>query len=269
MVLNLWKYRRLILRNAINDLRNRYRGSVAGYLWNIFVPLAQIIVFATIFSVLMQARLPRMPGMEDRFNFVIFLCAGLLPWNAFADTLSRGVSSLAGNAGYLKKLPVPEQFFVAQDTCSGFFSGLIAIALFMLFSIIFAGYGPRAQWIQVIPALVLFMGFAFGLGLFLSCLNVFFRDIQPLMGVIILLWFWLTPVVYVETMFVDTQHEWVLSLLPLNPAYHFVHAFQDAVYRSTWVAPGVWATCLAITLAVNAIAYLVLRRLRADIRDTL
>lgn len=269
MVANLWKFRRQILYSSLNDLRNRYRGSIAGYLWNVFIPLAQIIVFSTIFSVLMDYRLPEMPGMKTRFSFIIFLCSGLLPWNAFADTVMRGVSSLVGNAGYLKKLPIPEQIFVAQDACTGLFSALLAMALFLLFSALVAGYGPNWTWLQVLPAMVLFIGFAFGLGLLLSCINVFFRDVQPLMNVALLLWFWVTPIVYTEEIFRGSKHEWFFSMLPWNPAYHFVHAFHEAVYMNRLVPPAVWATCVLIAAAANAAAYAVLRKLRPEIRDAL
>jgi lipopolysaccharide transport system permease protein len=270
MVINLWRYRRLILHNAIDDLRNRYRGSIAGYLWNVFIPLAQIIVFSTIFSALMGYRFEKIPeGMPTRFNFVIFLCSGLLPWNAFADTLMRGVASLVGNAGYLKKLPVPEQLFVAQDACSGLFSGFLAVVIFLVFCVLAAGYGPFWAWWQVVPGMILFMGFAFGLGLLLSCLNVLYRDVQPLMNVVVLLWFWLTPIVYVEDIFRGTDKEWMLTVLPMNPAYHFVEVFHRAVFEHAIVPAHTWLTCLVIALVVNALAYAVLRRLRSDIRDVL
>ena len=101
MIIGLWKYRRLIVQNSVGDLRNRYRGSVGGYMWNVFVPLAQIVVFSTIFAALMGWDLPnvRKLPIKGGLSYVVFLCSGLLPWNTFADTLMRGVSSLVGNAG--------------------------------------------------------------------------------------------------------------------------------------------------------------------------
>src|SRR5438067_8401562 len=140
MTLVLWKYRRFILANALSDLRHRFSGSVGGYLWNVFVPLAQLLIFAMIFSELMHSRMTQ--GPANRFSFILFLCSGLLAWNAFAETLVRSAASLVGNAGYLKKLPLPEQIFVAQEAASGFLTAAISISLFILFSILIAGYGP-------------------------------------------------------------------------------------------------------------------------------
>lgn len=271
MVVRLWQYRSLILRNSLNDLRHRFRGSVGGYLWNVFIPLAQIVVFSTIFSVLMDYRMKdeNVTGMPRGFSFIIFLCSGLLAWNGFADTLSRGVASLVANAGYLKKLPLPEQVFVAQDACTGFFSASIAITLFLLFSVAVAGYGPYAEWVQVVPALLLWMLFAYGLALALSCINVFIRDLQPLIGIVLLLWFWLTPIVYMEDQFVGSRHEWFLSVAPFNPAYHFIRIFREAVYYHRWVGGASWLICAGIAFCMNVLAYGVLRRLRAEIRDVL
>lgn len=267
MIVNLWLYRGLIIHNAVADLRHRYRGSIAGYLWNAFIPLAQIVVFSVIFSTLMGWRLEQQ-GYTGRLPFVVYLCSGLLAWNAFADTLMRGVSSFVGNSNYLKKLPVPEQLFVAIDACSGFLSGLIAIGLFLLFSIFVAHHGPFLEWLQVIPVFALFIGFAFGLGLMLSCLNVFFRDIQPLMNVLILLWFWLTPIVYDKRIF-EGRRDWMLDVLPFNPAFHFIEAFHDAIFQRQWISPSTWAFCLLATFAANAIGYATLRALRPSIRDVL
>lgn len=269
MAVTLWKYRRFIFANALNDLRHRFSGSVGGYLWNVFVPLAQLAVFAVIFGVLMGNRMPEGEGPPGQFNFIIFLCSGLLAWNAFADTLSRAAAGLVANAGYLKKLPLPEQIFIAQETCGGFLTATISISIFVLFSALIAHYGPRWQWLQAAPLLVLFMAFAYGLGLILACVNVFFRDVQPLIGVVILLWMWLTPVVYTENTFRNTHQEWVLTLFKFNPAYYFIGAFHDSLWQSKWLPPTRWAVCAGITLGVNAAAALVLRHFRSEIRDVL
>lgn len=269
MAVTLWKYRRFIFTNALNDLRHRFSGSVGGYLWNVFVPLAQLTVFAVIFGVLMGNRMPPGVGPQGKFGFIIFLCSGLLAWNAFADTLSRAAAGLVSNAGYLKKLPLPEQIFIAQEACGGFLTATISISLFVVFASVVAGYGPFWQWLQALPLLLLFMGFAYGLGLILACVNVFFRDVQPMVGVVILLWMWLTPVVYTENTFRNSHQEWVLTFFRFNPAYYYIGAFHDSLWLCQWVPAWTWAVCLGITLAFNVLAALVLRHFRAEIRDVL
>jgi len=265
----LWKYRRFIFANALADLRHRFSGSIGGYLWNVLVPLAQLIVFALIFGVLMGSQMPPDEGPQGPFAFILYLCSGLLAWNAFADTVTRATSGLVGNAGFLKKLPLPEQIFVAQEACGGLLTAAISISLFLLFSALVAGHGPYWQWLQAVPLLVLFIAFAYGLGLTLACVNVFFRDVQPMMGVVMLLWMWLTPVVYLERFFQESRHQWIYTFFRLNPAYHYIKAFHDSLWRSRWVGAETWLACIGIALAANLVAAATLRRLRAEIRDVL
>jgi lipopolysaccharide transport system permease protein len=269
MTLTLWTYRRFIWVNAVADLRHRFSGSIGGYLWNVLVPLAQIAVFAVIFSVLMSSQSPETPAARGKFTFVIYLCSGLLAWNAFAETLVRASGSLVGNAGYLKKLPLPEQIFVAKESATGFLQTLLSLTVFLLFAMTLARSGWHWQWLQAVPLLALFIGFAYGLGLVLACLNVFFRDIQPFMTVVTLLWMWLTPVVYQETIFANTDHQWMLTLMHFNPAYHFIKAFQASLYEAAWITPRRWVICLAIAVVMNLLAVPVLRLLRSEIRDVI
>lgn len=269
MAVTLWKYRRFIFVNALNDLRHRFSGSVGGYLWNVFVPLAQLAVFAVIFGVLMGNRMPEGKGPPGKFNFIIFLCSGLLAWNAFADTLSRAAAGLVSNAGYLKKLPLPEQIFIAQEACGGLLTAAISISIFVLFSALIAHWGPHWQWLQAAPVLVLFMAFAYGLGLILACVNVFFRDVQPLIGVVILLWMWLTPVVYTEDTFVNSHQEWVLTLFRFNPAYYFIDSFHLSLWLRQWLSPVRWGVLACIAVGFNVAAALILRHFRSEIRDVL
>ena len=134
-----------------------------------------------------------------------------------------------------------------------------------------ARYGPFWQWLQAIPLLMLFVALAYGLGLILSCLNVFFRDVQPFMNVLVLLWMWLTPVVYVEKIFHDPHHPHpiVLKLLQFNPAYHFIGGFHQSLWLGRWIPMQTWIICLALTIGFNAIAVWVLMKCRSEIRDVL
>ncbi len=106
-----WIYRLFIWRSAISDLRYRYAGSAMGIFWNVLIPLLQILILTVVFSQIMAVRLP---GAGSTEVFAIYLCSGLLPWLGFSECVSRGTQSFLENATYLKKLPIPEQIFVAQ-----------------------------------------------------------------------------------------------------------------------------------------------------------
>ena len=112
MIVNLWRYRAYILKNALSDVRYRYAGSAMGIAWNVVTPLAQILIYSFVFS---QIMVMRVAGLGPSASFTLYLCAGLLPWAAFSDCVMRGASAFLENAHYLKKLPIPEQVFVAKN----------------------------------------------------------------------------------------------------------------------------------------------------------
>ncbi|MCG3128540.1 MAG: Teichoic acid translocation permease protein TagG [Phycisphaerae bacterium] len=267
MIATLWRHRGFIWRNALSELRHRYAGSALGILWNVITPLIQIVIFSVIFSVLMQNKLPQ--GMIDnRFSFTIYLCAGLLPWTAFAEALSRGTGSIVAHSGYLKKLRVPEHVFIAQDVTTYFLSGLISLALFVAFCFV-AGHWPAVSWLQLLLAHALFVLFAFGISMALSALNVFFRDTSQALSIVLLLWMWMTPVVYTPNLLDHIRP--IRMLLVVNPAYPFVQLFHRIVIddRTAWLPPQAFIAPLILTAAAILGGYWVLSRLRPEIRDAL
>src|SRR5580700_10162767 len=96
----------------MSDLRHRYAGTGMGIAWNVIHPLGIIVIYSIVFSSIMKNRLPGHPGI---LAYTVYLCSGLFPWLAFSDCVTRGCGSFISNANYLKKLPIPEQVFVAQN----------------------------------------------------------------------------------------------------------------------------------------------------------
>jgi ABC-type polysaccharide/polyol phosphate export permease len=261
MIRVLYHYRKYIFQNAWSDLRYRYAGSGIGVIWNIIVPLAQILVFTLIFTKLMRMKLP---GLPSEFAFTLYLCSGFLPWISFAECVLRGANSFLENANYLKKMPIPEQVFVAQTAMSATFGLFISLGLLFALGIVMK-YPPSWKWLFLPCVAILFQGFGFGMGLVLSILHVFFRDIGPLLGIFLQIWMWMTPVVYPEAILPTAMVDYV----KLNPAYPFMHAIRDLFLFDRfpemwmWLVMGLWA------FGVPALGYLLLRKLRPEIRDLL
>ena len=95
MIISIWNYREFIWQSAWRDLRNRYAGSSMGFLWNVINPLFQIVLYTLVFSQLMVVRIANLPS---GFGFAIYLCAGLIPWIGFSETVSRCTNSFVENA---------------------------------------------------------------------------------------------------------------------------------------------------------------------------
>lgn len=261
MIVNIWRYRAFIVRNAVNDLRNRYAGSALGVVWHVVNPLAQILIYTVVFSQLMTVRVP---GLSGTASFALYVCAGLLPWVGFSECVLRGAGAFVENANYLKKLPIPEQVFVAQTAVSATLSLAISMALLLLVAL-FTGAPVWPSWAAVPLVLVLLQGFGFGLGLFFGTLNAFIRDVGQMLVIGVQVWMWATPIVYV----VDILPAPLRDLVRFNPAFPFVDALHRAVLGGEWPGPAHWLTMIAWTLAAAAASYGVLLRLRPEIRDVL
>src|SRR5437588_4313811 len=132
MVRGLYQYRGFIWRRAVADLRHRYAGTGLGVVWNVLHPLAMIAIYSVLFSALMAADVPGVPG---RFAYVLYLCSGFLPWLAFSECVTRGCNAFLDNAAYLKKLPMPEQVFVAQTAASATLGLAISFTLLLVVSL--------------------------------------------------------------------------------------------------------------------------------------
>ncbi len=256
-----WNYRSFIWYSAIGDLRHRYAGSALGVFWNILIPLAQIIIYTAVFSQIMPVLLP---GRGGTYGFALYLCAGLLPWIGFSDCIVRGTNCFLENASYLKKLPIPEQVFVARNAAMATMSLVLSMLLLFILALFLGGVITPA-WFSVAPVILLLQCMGFGLGLTLGSLNVFFRDISQMLGTVLQMWMWLTPIVYLkEILPISLQ-----NILPFNPAFPFVDALQGAIIRGTWPGMQAWALMLLWALVTPLIGYIVLRKLRPEIRDVI
>ena len=258
----LLSYRRYILTNAIEDLRQRYAGTGLGVLWNVVHPLAMIAIFSLVFSQIMPNRFKSEGGQT--VSFLLYLCSGLLPWLALSDCLGRVTGTFIENAGYLKKLAIPELVFAMRTAVSSAIT--LGIYLVLLIATAFLlGHSPHWAWLLMAPAGLLMIGLGFGLGLCFGTLNVFFRDIAQMIALVLQLWMWLTPIIYSVEILPPALH----PFLWLNPFYPFVHIFREIFLFGTsggllaWGFAAVWATGSLL------LGRRILAKLAPELRDVL
>ena len=217
-------HRDLLWNFVVRDFKSRYAGSLIGIFWNVIHPLTLIVIYIVVFSRLMGARLP---GASDAYGYSIYLCAGLLPWNAFAEAISRSTTVFLDQAHLLKKVSFPKKLLGGAVVLSSLINFLIGYSIFFLFLVLTGHHIGLAS--LVLPGLLILQFiFAFGLGLFLSTLNVFFRDIAQFTGVGLQFWFWLTPIVYLE----EVLPRIARGLLHLNPFYYFVKGYHTVILHN-------------------------------------
>lgn len=218
MISQIIAYRGFIYESIKREFLTRYMNSMLGSAWAIINPLAMILVYTLVFSSIMQARLP---GIESRFAYSIYLCAGILAWGLFAEIVSRCSTAFIENANLIKKISFPRICLPLIVVLSALINFAIIFSLFVLFLVI-TGSFPGWAILAFFPVLLVQTLFSVGLGVTLGVLNVFFRDVGQLLGVVIQFWFWLTPIVYLKTML----PEQVRHLIRFNPMASVVEAYQ-------------------------------------------
>lgn len=257
----LWMYRGFILSSIRNDFRVRFAQSKLGVLWMIIHPLMQVLIFATILSEVLSAKLP---GIDNKYAYALYLMAGTLCWSLFAESISRCVSLFVDNGNLMKKVAFPRVCLPFICAGSMLINNLLLLtAIFAVFAVLGHMPGLSVAWLPLLILLTLLLSMS--IGLFLGVLNVFMRDIGQVVPVVLQALFWLTPIVYN----VNILPEQVRNLFKLNPLYPLVTAYQQVLLFGA--APD-WISLvpLAVTsLVLGAMSLMVFRRASQEMVDVL
>src|SRR5689334_16846429 len=194
MFRSMWNYRGFIFGAVKREFQTRYLGSLLGGLWSVINPLAMILVYTLVFSQVMGSRLPGSAG--GVFGFSVYLCAGLLPWNWFAELLGRLNTVFIENANLIKKASFPRICLPAIVLLSTAIHFAITFVLYLVFLVVIHAL-PGISLLAFPLVLAIHIAFATGFGLLLGTLNVFFRDVGQFTGVLLQFWLWFTPIIYV------------------------------------------------------------------------
>ena len=252
MIKALWAYRGFILGSVRREFQSKYSNSLLGAAWTIINPLAMIVVYTVVFSQVMKARLP---GVDGRFAYSIYLCAGVLTWTFFSETVSRAQNVFLENANLIKKVSFPRLCLPVIVVANAGINFLIIFGLFTLF-LLLSGSFPGLVYFAVIPVLLVQVLFSVGLGITLGVLNVFFRDVGQLFAVVLQFWFWLTPVVYPVTIL----PAFAQKALRYNPMTNIIASYQGVLVNGQWPD---WASLWPVTLLALALCAWGMRLFRA------
>jgi lipopolysaccharide transport system permease protein len=213
----VWNYRELLYFLTKRDIKVRYKQTVLGGLWAIIQPVFAMVVFTLFFG-----RLAKIPS--DGIPYPIFVYAGLLPWTYFANAVSSSGNSLVGSANLITKVYFPRLIVPASASMGGLLDFLIAM-LVMGALMIYYHFIPSLA-ILLFPILVgLTFLCAVGVGLWLSALNVQYRDIRYVIPFLIQLWMFVSPVIYPVSM-IKQEYQWLLAL---NPMGGVIKAYRAAI----------------------------------------
>ena len=254
--------RALLVNFTRQDLIDRYSGSMLGGAWSFIMPLVNIMIFVLIFSKIMGARLEILGAEFSEYSYSIFLVAGILGWNAMSNTISRVTNVFSDKASLIGKVDIS---LVLMPVYIVFTESIIFLISYVFFALFIMAIGFPVSWhFLLIPVVFLVQQLmAYAIGFICAVLSVFFRDIREFVSVILQLWFWLTPIVYV----VNILPENVRLFFVFNPAYHLVTAYRDLVmYHRT---PN-WETMAVLFFVSGALLIFsvwLFKKLERDIRD--
>jgi ABC-2 type transport system permease protein len=209
-------YRDLIWTLVARELRVRYRRSAIGFVWTMLQPLLMMLVLSLVFANLFRFDIP---------NYPVFALAGIMFWNFFQQTIISSMNSLRGNAGLLTKLPIPMAVFPIATTISGVIN--FVLALVPLFAILLITGHPVTGALLFLPVAILITAlFTLGAGLILSPLAAFFSDVVEMIGVVMTLMMYMTPVFYPMKIVPDNLR-WAVRF---NPVRSILEVFRDPIY---------------------------------------
>ena len=248
-MLEIFRYRDLVLALVSRELKVRYRRSAIGFTWTMLQPLLTMLVLQMVFSSIFRFKL-------DYGNYPVFVLAGLLFWNFFSQSIVASMNSLKGNAMLLKKLPIPREVFPLATVISGVIN--LCLALVPLLLILLITRHPLTPALFFLPVSILLAAiFTLGAGLLLSPLAVFFSDVVEMVGVVLSILMYLTPIMYPMSILKNSRY---LPLVRFNPVRSILEVFRDPIYHGKIPPLTHLTVCAGIALGALAIGAFAFRR---------
>jgi lipopolysaccharide transport system permease protein len=218
-LLTIWRNRSLIRTMTRRDVLGRYRGSFGGSFWTVFNPLLLMLTYFFVFAVVLQSKFP---GDPSRSGFALYYLAGMLPWLAFSEAVGRSATVMLEHRNFVKKLVFAVETLPVNLVAAGLVTECVAIVLFCAMLLgIRHGIPATVVWLPlvVIPQAL----FTAGVSWFLAALGVFVRDLGQILGFVLTIWFFATPICYPE----ESLPGAAATLLSKNPIFVLVRAYRS------------------------------------------
>ncbi|MDR3639337.1 MAG: ABC transporter permease [Isosphaeraceae bacterium] len=251
---DLWAYRELLFFLTWRDVKVRYKQTVLGIAWAVLQPLATMAIFTLFFG-----KLAHMPS--DGIPYPLFAFSGLLPWTFFSNAVTNSGNSLVGNANLVSKVYFPRMIIPGAAVGAGLVDFAIA---FVLLAVLMVCYGVVPGWtILLLPVFVVLTTLlALGVGMWMSALNVKYRDIRYALPFMIQLWMFVSPIIY-PTSLVPARWRWAFAL---NPLTGLIEGFRSCLFNVPFDRLGI-ALSSCVTLAFLAYAAYDFRRMEKSFAD--
>lgn len=260
---DLTEYKELLFNLAKKELKIKYKNSVLGFFWSLLNPILTMLVFSLVFVVIFKFK-----GIE---YYSIFLLAGLLPWNFFNASVMGGAGSIIANSSLVKKVYFPRELIPLSVALANLVNLFLELLVFLVFITVVGFLSPQYFAVfKFLPYLlvllpILFL-FSVGLAFLVAALNVYLRDIQHIITILLMVWFYSSPIIYKIEGMVPPK---LIPFYKLNPMTDIILSFKNVLY---WrLAPQLNWVALSLFYAIVAflIGYAVFLRLEPDFAEEL
>lgn len=257
---SIWKNRRLIIRLGLREVEARYRGSVFGLFWSVLTPILMVATYAFVFTYIFQPRWVVEDGAEA--NFILLLYSGILIYSVFGETVGRAPRLILENVSYVKKVVFPLEILPVVSLVSSAINLLIGLVVLCVMYVSLYGLPPATSLLLPVVLLpLLFM--TLGISWILAALGVYLRDLGHIVGVIVSMLMFLSPIFYPITA-VPEQIRPILKASPLTPV---LEASKDVFFWGRLPDLGSFGIALIVSLVVAFVGYRIFNSLRAGFAD--
>ena len=257
-VRELTRYRGMIGNFIRKEIRGKYKGSLLGFLWNFIVPITQVAVYLMVFSIVFR------PGIE---SYPIYLVVGMVPWIFLSESLISGSGSIVNNSNMVTKIYFPRSILPISTVVSKFVNFVISIGIEVVI-ILATGYGLDPVMLLLLPLVTLLFFMAItGVTLILAAINTYFRDVEYIVNVLMMVLVWLSPIMYMRSM--SSEGSLMSIILNLNPVTYYIEAFQAIFYYQALPELFTMVFCVVFAVAILAFGFYVFNKLEKDFAEVL
>ena len=251
----IYNYRELLKTNVKKEIRGRYKNSILGIMWSFLNPLLQLAVYSIIFGALLT-------GGDKTYH--IYICVALIPWTYFTTAITQSAFTVIGNADIIKKVYFPREILPISVVTSGAVNFVISTIIILAF-VIFSGIG--LSWYLLFYPFILLIQYILLLGIsfIVSSVTVYFRDLEHIIGVVLMAAFYATPIVYkLEQLPANLQ-----IIMQLNPMTHLINAYRDIFYYHQMPNMQILCILLVLSIILTIIGYFIFKKLQKGFAEEL
>lgn len=251
----IYNYRELLKTNVKKEIRGRYKNSILGVMWSFLNPLLQLAVYAIIFGALLAGGDP---------TYHIYICVALIPWTYFTTAITQSAFTIIGNGDIIKKVYFPREILPISVVTSGAVNFIISTSIILIF-VVASGLGI-SKYILLYPVILLIQYILLiGIAFIVSSITVYFRDLEHIIGVVLMAAFYGTPIVYkLEQLPTNLQ-----IIMQLNPMTHLINAYRDIFYYQQMPNFKVLGILFVISLALTVVGYFIFKKLQKGFAEEL